>query len=298
MPASLSKAFRRIAIVLAVAVVLWLGSSYSVAYRLTRRPHALCEETLPALSWGTVAPLRLPTCDGEELGAWHALGETSRPIVLLLHGNGRDRSSCVAQAELLHADGCSVLMISLRAHGDSTGDTNDFGFGARHDVTAAVEWLETHHPSQPIVIWGCSLGSAAALFAAGELGQRVKGYVLECPYRDLRTAVRNRTRHYLPPVIDWIAFTGLLFVSDWVIPDLDAISPLEAASAMPKHMPVLLLAGGKDRRAFPAEAKEIAERIGAMAELVTIADGDHAELFAADPERYRAVILGFIRKCR
>jgi len=32
-------------------------------------------------------------------------------------------------------------MISLRAHGDSTGDFNDVGYSARHDVVVAVEFL-------------------------------------------------------------------------------------------------------------------------------------------------------------
>ena len=33
------------------------------------------------------------------------------------------------------------------------------------------------------------MGAAAAVFASGELARRVHGYVLECPYQDLKTAV-------------------------------------------------------------------------------------------------------------
>ena len=63
-------------------------------------------------------------------------------------------------------------MISLRAHGDSTGDLNDFGHSARHDVVTAVDWLEHNHPERPVVVWGQSLGAAAAIFTAEAIGRR------------------------------------------------------------------------------------------------------------------------------
>ena len=60
-------------------------------------------------------------------------------------------------------------------------------------MIAAVEFLERHRPGKPIVVLGASLGAAAAVFASGELAHRVQGYILESPYKDLKTAVRNRS---------------------------------------------------------------------------------------------------------
>ena len=70
---------------------------------------------------------------------------------------------------------------------------------------AAVEFLKARKPDRPVVIMGTSLGAAAAVFAAGELGHRVAGYILESPYQDLkrqsgieRTPISRRcsaTRH-------------------------------------------------------------------------------------------------------
>jgi alpha/beta superfamily hydrolase len=67
----------------------------------------------------------------------------------------------------------TVLAISLHAHGDSTGEINDVGWSARHDVTAAVAFLQRECPKQPVYIVGGSLGAAAAIFAAGELVGRL-----------------------------------------------------------------------------------------------------------------------------
>lgn len=286
-----------LAALVALSVVAWLSASYAAVYHLTRRARPPYSEPAPEVAWGHVTPIRLTTADGQELGAWFIDGRADRPLVVLLHGNGGSRSACLAEAELVARAGHPVLMVSLRAHGDSTGDVNDFGFSARRDVVAAVEWVRERHPGRPVVVWGRSLGSAAALFAAAELDARVCGYVLECPYQDLRTATRNRTRTYLPPVLEFVAYTGFSAVVPLVLPHADDISPLNSARGVPSSARVLVLAGTADRRATAAEAAAIAETIGARAELVVIEGGDHLLLAAAAPEQYRAAILGHLERC-
>ena len=63
---------------------------------------------------------------------------------------------------------------------------------------AAVEFLEKRRPGRPLIVSGNSMGSAAAVFAAKELGHRVQGYILESPYQDLKVAVWNRLDNSLP----------------------------------------------------------------------------------------------------
>ena len=61
------------------------------------------------------------------------------------------------RAKLVAAEGCATLLISLRAHGDSTGDVNDIGYSARHDVVAAVDFLERRRPGRPVIIQARSI---------------------------------------------------------------------------------------------------------------------------------------------
>lgn len=276
----------------AAGVAVWLLVSYAVACRLTGRSRARRPEPPPALPWGELQEVRLTTSDGEEVGGWFIPGKPGRPVVLLLHGNGACRSACLAPAELASSVGCPVMLISLRAHGDSSGDSNDFGYSARHDVVAAVDWLRRRQPGRRVVVWGQSLGSAAALFASEELGDRVDGYILECPYRDLWTAVRNRTRLYFPPLVEAVAYAGVAVVGPSVLPHADSISPVEAAANVSAR--ALVLAGGADDRARPEEAREIAGRIGARAELVVIEGAGHMKLSKTAPRRYREVVRLFL----
>ncbi len=272
-------------------ISLWLFISLAVAYTLTRRSCPVFAEPAPALAWGTFEPRRLKTRDGHHIGAWLLPGKKEALSVLLLHGNGGSRNQCADIAKILSARGCTVFMISLRAHGDSTGEYNDMGYGARLDVIAAVEFLEGLHPGGGIVIHGRSLGAAAAVFASGELGRRVRGYILECPYQDLKTAVRNRTENALPWPLDGLAYQGLLMVSPLVLPHWSAIAPIESIEGIPEEVSVLIMAGGSDRSARLHEARALHARVRSHGTLSIFENADHLQLHILEPARYEREIL-------
>ena len=191
-----------------------------------------------------------------------------------------------------------MLMISFRAHGDSTGDFNDIGFSARQDVVAAIAFLERIRPGRHVVVLGTSLGSAAAVFASAELGHRVHGYILESPYQDLKTAVWNRTQTHLPPVLAHISYVGLRLVGPLFLPKLDDIAPLRAIDGIPADVPVLILAGADDPLARPAEAEALYHRVSGHGRLLLFPGADHNNLFSSAPDRYRCEVLDFCGRVR
>src|SRR4051794_32371131 len=282
---------RRLTLGLACAGLLlasWLLASLAVAHRLTRRDRPPFPEPVPAVTWGKFESVRLKTRDGLDLGAWLVRGaEDEAPSVLLLHGNGASRSARLGRASIWASQGLSVLLVSLRAHGDSSGEFNDIGYGARNDVLAAVDFLSRRRPGRPVIIHGTSLGAAAATFASRHLARRVAGYLLESPYQDLKIAVRNRTEISLPPVLDWIAYRGLLLVAPLILPELEKIAPVKAIAGIPAGVPVLILAGGEDRNARPEEARALFERVRSHGRLVLFDRGGHMNFPEVAPERYR-----------
>ena len=234
---------RRWLIAAAACSIVWVLASMAVAYALTRRHGPRAAEPVPKIGNWQLESYRLETSDGEEIGTWFAQGQADRPSVLVLHGHGGRRSNSLARSKLLASYGCAVLMITLRAHGDSTGNVDDVGFTARRDVYAAVAFLDRRCPGRPIVVDGSSMGAAAAIFAAGALGHRVAAYILESPYQDLKTAVWNRIDNRLPRGLSHAVYGGLRLVSPLFLPHLDQISPVSAIGAIPGDVPVLILAG-------------------------------------------------------
>ncbi len=221
-------------------------------------------------------------------------GNPNQPAVLLMHGNGGCRSDRRAELEFLCAKNCTVLSLTMRAHGDSTGNLNDFGFSARHDVIAAVKEIKARCPQQKIVVWGGSLSAAAALFAAPDLKNDVAGYLLECPYQDLQTALDHRLSRILPHWIVPIAAWNLHRGADVMLPHWRQIAPLQFAadSRFPRDLPIRILSATRDTRATPDESKAIATAIGPSARVILIPNADHMQCFSVDRKPYEDWIAG------
>lgn len=277
-------------------VVLWMLLCTLVVHSLTRRSRVRSAEPVPPGAT-QVEELRLTTTDSEEIGAWYVAGNAQLPTVLLIHGNGGQRLACWPQAEMLIQAGYPVMLISCRAHGDSSGHVNDFGFSARHDVIAAIKWLGQQHPGSRIIVWGASLGSAAAIFSAEESNQSICGYILECPYRDLETAVWHRLENNLPPVVSSVTYLGMRTAASVILPQIDHISPVDRIGKIPATIPILILAGGADRRARPEEARALHSRVASHCQLEIIENGDHLQLRRAAPQEYENVVLKFLQQC-
>jgi len=289
---------KRFAAAVLVLLVAWLAVSAVVAYKLTRRQRAPFAEYVPAVPWATIESLRLHTSDGLEIGAWFMPGSDERPSLIVLHGYGGSRKDSIKMAEMLIHEGCSVLAVTLRAHGDSAGDVNDVGYSARHDVVAAVDYLEQRRPGRPIFVQGTSLGAAAAIYAGGELQTRVAGYILECPFRDIRSAVRNRTTAFLGWPLGDIAYAGLDLVGPIVLSDMDRMSPVDRVSEIPANVPLLIMAGGRDNRARPAEVAAIYQRVASHARFVEFPEAVHGAFCVQGGETYRNALRAFLPRRR
>jgi uncharacterized protein len=287
---------RRLIVTGAILCTGWLLISAAVAYLLTHRLATPFAEPTPSVPWGRLEDHRLATRDGQEIGAWFVDGQADAPSVLVLHGHKGQRGNSLIRAQVLASHGCAVLMITLRANGDSTGSFDDIGFGARHDVVAAVAFLEARRPGRPVIVDGNSMGAAAAIFAARDLAHRVHGYILESPYQDLKIAVWNRIELALPPVLSHVAFTGLKFVGPVFLPHLDEISPFQAIAGIPDDVPVLILAGAADRRARPEEARALHGQVASHSRLVFVPGAAHGDLLHAARDFYTKTILEFCRE--
>jgi uncharacterized protein len=193
----------------------------------------------------------------------------------------------------------TVLAISLRAHGDSTGEVNDIGWSARHDVSAAVRFLRHEFPKSPVVIVGRSLGAAAAIFAAEELKDDVAGYFFEQPYKDLKSAVWNRLENHLPPLLNWVAYGGLRVWSPVFLPvDPNHISPRDRIASIPADIPVTIITGDADRHARLDDVKAVAAQVRSGAKLVVFEGAKHEPLDKCNPKLYYSALFELLDTVR
>lgn len=119
---------------------------------------------------------------GETLRGWYIPG-SNRAAVILLHPGGIHRMGTANEAKVLARAGFSVLLYDRRAHGDSTGEVNSYGWRDWEDVPAAVTFLRRQDAvdDHRIGIFGASLGGQVALRAAASWSDMLRAVWVDGP---------------------------------------------------------------------------------------------------------------------
>jgi fermentation-respiration switch protein FrsA (DUF1100 family) len=128
---------------------------------------------------GGVHEVLLTTADGIELAAWHAPAPSSRPTVVMFHGNHGSLRHERHRLKRFKDAGFGALLLSYRGYSGNGGAPTEEGLYT--DARAALDWLAASGvPSASIVLYGISLGSGVATKMAAE--REVGAVVLEAPY--------------------------------------------------------------------------------------------------------------------
>ncbi|MCA9973908.1 MAG: DUF3267 domain-containing protein [Anaerolineales bacterium] len=137
---------------------------YTRPPRLYPPPHALMRSGGSAFE-----PVMLRARDGAPLEGWYHPSKNGA-AVLLLHAHGGSRVGMLQPAGALVRAGYGVLLLDLRRHGNSGGDTFGRGQAERDDVLTAVTYLSQRHDVLPggIGVFGRGIGGLFALHAAAQ----------------------------------------------------------------------------------------------------------------------------------
>jgi fermentation-respiration switch protein FrsA (DUF1100 family) len=212
----------------------------------------------------------LQTSDGERVIVWHVPPRSEKPVVIYFHGNGEVVASRTERHRTLTESGNGLVALSYRGYMGSSGTPTEEGL--LHDAEAAYRFATERHPSNPIVLWGHSLGSGVAVALAAR--HRVAKLILEAPFTSA-AEVAARLFPFVP--VQWLMHDQ--FHSDQRI---DAV-----------RAPLLIMHGAGDDL-IPIR---LGERLFALAHdpkrFVRFTDGGHDDLdrYGAD-----AVVQRFIEE--
>lgn len=297
MPGRSIRRWRTVAWFAAGGVATWLAATALATWAATRRPRPLFRERVPTTLASSLEQRWIETGDGYRLGAWLGRGRDRAPCALLLHGYGGSRSRSLGpKARWLTRHGYCVLAVSMRAHGDSTGEHTRFGWTERGDVLAGVHTLRSAMPGRRIVVVGTSMGAAAAIFAAGATHDGPDAYLLEAPYADLAAATLARLRLRAPAPIALAVVTGMRLWAPLLLgAAADRIRPIDHVARIPEAVPVVFIAGGRDRRAPLRDIEAMHARIRSHSRVIVYPRAHHFALYRAGGARYFAELEGLLR---
>jgi fermentation-respiration switch protein FrsA (DUF1100 family) len=124
--------------------------------------------------------------DGLRLHAFYLPAPApSDKLVLLHHGFTSKAKDNAAHAMFFHEQGYGVLLLDLRAHGESEGKYVGFGILDRFDTREWIRYCrERFGGNIRIVLHGTSMGAATVLMALGlpEIQKRVSAVIADCGY--------------------------------------------------------------------------------------------------------------------
>lgn len=145
----------------------YLGVSYFMAKGFTHPQRAPVCCANPAEKGYAYEEVSFQTRDGLSIRGWY-IPSRNRAAVILLHPMASNRLGTLDHALMLARRGYGVLMIDLRAHGESGGDLLTFGGDEYLDVSAAVDYLQARPAvdADKIGVMGLSLGASASILSA------------------------------------------------------------------------------------------------------------------------------------
>jgi len=305
--------------VLGILVVLLLGFFYGfVPWFLTsiatsRRFHYPDpnDGKTPQSYGAAFSSVEFASSDGIPLKGWYIpatppAGEKPKGTIVYCHGLNRTRVEMLPDAVFAHGLGYNGLLFDLRHQGDSGGTISTVGYQERLDVAGAVRWaLDQQKAERPIILWGVSMGAAAALLAAAELPE-VSAVISDSTFLSFSDTVRHhyylfrriarqRGVWWFPPLPGFPITDEVILWTGWRghfrPEDLD----MERAVKGINPRPILFVAVQGDQRMPPSIAQTLyAEATSPQKEIVILPGTRHGEGFNQATAQYEQAVSKFL----
>lgn len=152
--------------------------------------------------------INFKTENDRNLYGWWIDGNKDAPLLILVHGWGRNCGRMLPYIEKLYKEGYNLLAFDSRNHGISDKDEFSSMPKFTEDILAAINFAEKKKTYTSIGLIGLSIGGAASIFAAAK-DKRIKSVVTVGAFGSPKEVMLKplKDRH-----IPSIPFTWLLFI--------------------------------------------------------------------------------------
>lgn len=189
----------------------------------------------------------------KRLEGWYIPCDSAKGTVLIFHGYSGNKSSMLDKSDVFRALGYNTFLIDFMGSGDSEGNQTTIGFDEALEVCSAFRYIK-ERTSQPVVLFGTSMGAAAIMKAVKDSVLQADALILECPFGTMQETVEARFRNMHVPSFP---MAGLLVFWGGAQNGFNAFSHNPAAYAKQITLPTLLMYGEKDLNVSRGETDRI-----------------------------------------
>jgi alpha-beta hydrolase superfamily lysophospholipase len=302
------KRARTISVFVAAGIVVWLvlwavigvvaveGALHPVRLALSEENEQQAA-TIAEKDHAVLTQVQITASDGSVLRAWnfYPIGGNG-DAVILLHGQGDNRSGMLGPAETLLRHGYAVLLPDARAHGRSGGLLGTYGVLEADDVRRWFEWLKQSESPRCIDGLGDSMGGAELLRSL-DAEHGFCAVVAESAFATFREAAYDRLGQQFSTGA-WLGRTlmrpalvmGLEYARFRYGIDFTKADP--AGTVAVSHVPVLLIHGLADTN-LPSRHSEMIKAGNPAVVLWEPAGANHCGALSAAPAEYERRVVGW-----
>jgi len=236
---------------------------------ISRKPFLDTMQAYPAIPYDS---LKVLNEEGTIISFWWMPHEKNKGTALLVHGFMMNKSHMLLRAKVYYDLGYNVIVMDLRARGQSGGEATTSGPEIRTDVIAVMDYYSNNLKEYgPLILVGYSHGGRVIVFAAEKKPENVKAIILESIPYSLAESFKRTYKVEPPP-----------------IPEGNIREAFRAVS----KIPILLMLGDNDTAIIPEEAREIKDAYKNSASQVVVFEGAGHDLTV---EKYKSLYTGSIK---
>eukprot|EP00397_Hematodinium_sp_SG-2012_P027711 GEMP01029132.1.p1 GENE.GEMP01029132.1~~GEMP01029132.1.p1 ORF type:complete len:323 (+),score=45.65 GEMP01029132.1:22-990(+) len=189
------------------------------------------------------------------------LVEDPHCVVIFLHGSASNQLEGSQYVNLVLERGWSLFTFDFGGSGNSEGEFISLGYHEAMDIACVLQRLRKELGAQyHFVLWGRSMGAAAALLHSADPYDVPAGLVLDSPFASLKETADRLSKHYLGGLGDLLV-DALWPIVRWRIKelndfDVDDVKPVVAAKMI--KCPTLLIYSNDDELVLPVNSEQIA----------------------------------------
>lgn len=245
-----------IAIIVAVAIYAIIGAALFIGQRrLQYRPDTI--RTFPgAIGLPQAGEHTIATTDAQSIIVWKIPPQPGFPVIIFLPGSHSALRLHVNRFREITADGTGLLALSYRGFGGSSGSPTERGL--IEDARSLWDYATTSYPSERLVVWGYSLGTAVGIALAAQ--RSVRRLIVEGGF----VSAAAIAQHRYP-----------MFPARWCLLDKFDCAPLVTRV----KASILMVHGVGDKVVPISEAKRLFDLATSSKKLVTFPAGGHEDLF-------------------
>ena len=211
--------------------------------------------------------------DGEKLFAWLLKAENPKAAIVFFHGNAGNISEHLPSVFWLAQRGFNVLSVDYRGYGASSGKPSIEGLII--DARSTIKYALNEFEGMPIVVFGQSLGGAAAISAIAPYKDKIAALIVEGAFSSYEVVAKEIAKR------SWIGYLALPFLGEVAPKRYD---PIENIGAL-EGLPILIIHGDRDPIVAVSHARNLFDAAKEPKELKIVFNGGHIGLFAADRAR-------------